>query len=321
MTVSNLRRAGRALSDNGLWLTALLAVAAFGGLVLVGDGRAVAAAVGRVEPWRFAVVLGLATAGYAVRFLKWEYYLRELDVDVPTGTSLLVFASGLMMVVTPGKAGEVWKAWFLRDLRGVPVRTTAPVVGAERVTDLLALAAFAGLGLVRYDRSSLALVAVTAAFVVGLGVLQWRSLCLAVLARLGEVPVVGRYAEDLEAFYERSYALLRPRPLAVALAVSLLAWGLEGVALWVVLDGFAGEGTLLLALFVFGLASVVGAASLLPGGLVAAEASMLGLLVALGYSQAAAAGATLAIRAGTLWYGVVLGAATFAAYRLARRPE
>lgn len=310
-----LGRTAGFLRSNGIWLTALLTVAVFFGSFLVTDAGAVLRALSRVDAGLIALVFALVTVAYGVRFLKWAYYLRELDVSVPLGTSLLVFFSGLMMVVTPGKLGEVWKGWFLRDLRGVPVARTATVVGAERATDLLALVAFALLGVLVFDRSSTLMLGVAAAFVVGLVVLQWRSLCLGILRRCRGLPVVGRYAADLEEFYDDAHALFRARPLAVAMLVSLAAWGLEGYAFWLTLQGFGVDAGVVFALFVFAFGSVVGALSLLPGGLAAAEASMVGVLVAAGHPADLAVAATLVIRIATLWYGAVLGTAVFGSYR------
>lgn len=314
-SLSGVRRAVR---RHGLWLTALLTVGVFFGLFLFGDATEVGRAIFAIELWRIGAVLVLATMSYGIRFVKWEYYLRELAIVIPLETSLLAFFSGLMMVVTPGKAGEVWKAWFLRDLRDVPMSRTASVVGAERITDLLALSAFALLGLVVYDQSSTVLVGVLTVFLVGIGVLQWRTVCLRILGWLETLPVIGPHASELEEFYEGAYTLFQPRPLGVALLISLVAWGIEGVALWLVLDGFGAQASLSVALFVFGLGSVVGAASLLPGGLAAAEASMVGMLVILGYSRTVAVSSTLVIRVGTLWYGAALGTCIFVTYRFIR---
>jgi uncharacterized membrane protein YbhN (UPF0104 family) len=86
----------------------------------------------------------------------------------------------------------------------------------------------------------------------------------------------------------------------------------------VALDGFVTNKSILLALFVFGLGSVVGAASLLPDGLAAAEASMVGMFVVLGYSQTIAVNSTLMIRVGTLWRGTILGTTVFVTYRYVR---
>jgi uncharacterized protein (TIRG00374 family) len=282
---------------------------------LFGDAGAVVDAVQRLEWWRIGVVFALVTTSYGVRFLKWDFYLRELDIDVPVKTSLLVFVSGLMMVVTPGKAGEVWKAWFLRDLQDVPINQTASIVGAERVTDLLALAAFAFLGVLVFEQSSATLVAVTVLFVGGIVLLQWRTACLRILNTARIVPILGSYIGTVRDFYENTYTLFRPWPLSVSMGISLVAWGLEGLAFWIILDGFVFDPSMTLALFVFGLGSVVGAASLLPGGLAATEASMVGMLVIFGYSRTVAVSSTLVIRVATLWYGALLGTTVFLLYR------
>ncbi|QRV13441.1 flippase-like domain-containing protein [Haloterrigena salifodinae] len=311
-------RCRRAVREHGVWLTALLSVVVFLGLAAYADVGDVTNALATLR-WRtFATVIGLTTVGYGFRFAKWHYYLRRLEVDVPLEASAITFFSGLMMVVTPGKAGEVWKAWFLRDKRGVPASETTSVVGAERITDLVALSAMAALGLLVYSRSSLPIVIVLGAIGVGIGLLQWRRACLAILGRLESLPVVGEHATELERFYESAYRLFQIRPLVVATLVSLAAWGLEGVALWLVLDGFGVEATVVIGLFVFGLGSVVGAVSMLPGGLAAAEASMVGVLVTFGYPEAVAAAATVVIRVGTLWYAAALGTTVFLAYKATR---
>ena len=314
-------RIRRLVSDHGVWVTAVLTVLVFGALFVFADAGAVVDAFARFDPWAFAAVLGLTTVGYVFRFGKWEFYLRELGVDVSLKTSLTVFFSGLMMVVTPGKAGEVWKAWLLRDEEGVPASRTTSVVGAERITDLLSLSLLAAVGVVAYGRSPTVLVAFAVVFVLGIALLQWRAGCLRLLSWAESLPVVGEYAKALETFYESTYALFRFRPLSVATVLGVIAWGLEGVALWVTLRGFGVETTLLVGVFVFALGTLIGAVSMLPGGLGAAEASMTGLLLTFAVAEPIAVGATMVIRVGTLWYAAVLGFFVFSAHKLLADPN
>ena len=313
-----LGRARRAVSEHGIWATAILTVVVFAALFVSADAGAVLEAFERFDLRAFAAVVALTTVGYGFRFGKWEFYLRELDVDVPLKTSLTVFFSGLMMVVTPGKAGEVWKAWLLRDLEGVSASKTTSVVGAERVTDLLSLSLLAAVGVLAYGRSPTILLAVAAVFAAGIGLLQWRAGCLRLLSWTESVPIIGEYAEALETFYESTYRLFGLRPLSVATVLGILAWGLEGVALWITLQGFGVEAALMVGIFVFALGSVVGAVSMLPGGLGAAEASMAGLLLTFGIAEPIAVGATMVIRVGTLWYAAVLGLVVFSAHKVLR---
>ena len=309
-------RIRRLVSEHGVWVTAVLTVVVFAALFVLADAGQVIAAFSRFELWAFGAVIALTTVGYGFRFAKWEFYLRELDVHVPLKTSLTVFFSGLMMVVTPGKAGEVWKAWLLRDEAGVPASRTTSVVGAERITDLLSLSILAALGVVAYGRSPAVLVGVAVVFAAGIGLLQWRAGCLRLLAWAESLPVVGEYAQALETLYESTYRLFRLRPLSVATLLGIVAWGLEGVALWLTLRGFGVETSLLVGVFVFALGSVVGAVSMLPGGLGAAEASMAGVLLTFGIAEPIAVGATMVIRVGTLWYAAVLGFVVFSAHKL-----
>src|SRR5262245_21044963 len=84
--------------------------------------------------WAFAAALALALANYSIRFVRWQVYLHDQDVRVPTGSSALVFASGLSLSITPAKLGELVKSYLLRELHGIPAPRTAPIVIAERVT-------------------------------------------------------------------------------------------------------------------------------------------------------------------------------------------
>ena len=318
MTTSGKAVVDRGLTvvrDHGVWLTALLSIVVFFALAAYADIDSVTSALAAVSWSTFGVVIGLTTVGYGFRFAKWHYYLRRLDVDIPLAASAIAFFSGLMMVVTPGKAGEVWKAWFLSDTRGVPASKTTSVVGAERITDLIALSALAALGVLVYSPSSLPVIGLLGTIAVGIGLLQWRRGCLALLGRLESAPIVGEYATELEEFYESAYRLFQFRPLVVSTLFSLAAWGLEGVAFWLVLDGLGVDASVVIGLFVFGFGSVVGAVSMLPGGLAATEASMVGVLLSIGYPETVAAAATIVIRVGTLWYAAALGTATFLTYR------
>src|SRR5262249_10244394 len=95
----------------------------------------------------FAIACGLAFSNYLLRFLKWEYYLSVLEIrGIPKRESLLTFLSGFVLTVTPGKVGEVFKALILFKTRGVPVVRTAPIVVAERVTDLIGIITLIAIG-------------------------------------------------------------------------------------------------------------------------------------------------------------------------------
>ena len=88
----------------------LLGVALYGAFVLYAGLSSMQESLTRFDWNAFLLALALATTNYGFRFLKWEYYLARLGIRaVPKLDSLLVFLSGFVLTVTPGKVGEVFR--------------------------------------------------------------------------------------------------------------------------------------------------------------------------------------------------------------------
>jgi len=60
---------------------------------------------------------------------------------------------------------------------------------------------------------------------------------LSILNRLERLPLVARFATQAEEFYNSSYALLSPWALGSMTLLSVVSWGFEVVAFYVVLLG------------------------------------------------------------------------------------
>jgi glycosyltransferase 2 family protein len=281
------------------------------------------------------LALLLSSVNYLLRFLKWELCLGWLRVrgdgpeDAPTltrGRSLLIYLAGLSMSVTPGKVGEVLRSYLLHLTDGVPFTRTAPIVVADRLTDLVALVMLSLIGVSQFPEY-LAVVLVTLALVVaGVIVLGTPRLCRALIRLLARLPGLARIGARAEALVDSSAALLRLRPLLALSLISVVGWGLECVGYWLIVRGLVGaEASLALCTFLWSTTTLIGALSFLPGGLGATEGSLAVLVARLagGVSQAAALATTLLIRACTLWYGELVGGLALAVLvrRSARAPQ
>jgi len=309
----------------GIVLLAALAIAATALVVAWGDAAAVLGALARFPPGLIVPVVLLTIWNYTLRWLRWNYYLRVLGVHgVSRVSSALVFVSGFAMGLTPGKSGEVTKSYWLREIAGperAPLARTAPIVFAERLVDGIAMLVLATSGLISFRFGALALLGVAALAALAVGLIQARGLVCGVLHFLEQRPRASRVAEVLETLYESARELLTWPRLALAVSVGIASWGGECLALYVILRGFgAAPGLELLNQATFALAagSLVGSASLLPGGIGAAEGTVAAVLdLVAGQPRGVAAAATLLIRVCTLWFGVALGAVSLLA--LARR--
>lgn len=270
-------------------------------------------------PWLWLpVVILLTLVNYGGRLIKWQWYLRLLGVSISAGDSTRIFGIGMLMVMTPGKAGEFLKSYMVRNVTGTPMSVTAPAVLGERLTDGLAMLVLASIGLFAFPYPTArwaAVVAFTGALAV-ITIIQIRPLALWLLGIGSRLPVIKRFAANLLAFYESSYLIFHPRNLLIALGIGIVSWAAEGMAYYLVLVGFGaqpGLETSFIALFIFCISTVIGALIAMPGGLGGVEGSLVFLssnLLLL--ERAPATAAALLVRFCTLWMGVAFGVISFA---------
>jgi glycosyltransferase 2 family protein len=300
-------------------------VAVYVGFSIWANAREVGLALERFSGAFALAACALAACNYAIRWLRWEYYLRCLGVRIARRDSVLVFLAGFALTVTPGKLGEAVKALLLRQSHGIPAARTAPIVVAERITDLIALLLLTLVGVFSFhvDRRFLA----GGAILVGLGlaVVSSETLAARVLDLLSRFTPVARFVPKLREFLGSAAILLRPRTLVVTTLLSMGSWFLECLAFWVVVRGFPGARIGLQAgVFIYASMTVAGAVSFLPGGLGVTEAGMFTLLTTFGtgLGRGTAAAATFVTRLCTLWFAVALGLLAMIAYsrRIAKPP-
>lgn len=298
-----------------------LGLLALVGLLLVADAREVAGHLRTFDPWLLLPVLALSLVNYLLRFVRWQAYLRALGVSLPRGRSLGVFLVGFLLSVTPGKAGELGKAWLVRELGGGPALRVIPAVLAERVTDLLGVILLLGLGALVFPGGLAFLAAAVAAVAAAVLLISWRSAAELLVRQLERVRFLRRRVPALREMLDLLRGLLSPGLLAGALLLSVVAWGAEGIGFFLVIREYAPDAGVLAAVFNYTASTFLGGVSMVPGGLLAAEGSLTALLAAAGLGTAAAASATLIIRAATLWFAVLLGllALPFVLRRLALR--
>jgi uncharacterized protein (TIRG00374 family) len=258
----------------------------------------------------FAFACALAFGNYVLRFLKWEFYLGRLAIrGVPKLDSFLTFLSGFVLTVTPGKVGEVFKSLVLFETYAVPMTTTAPIVVAERATDVIGIVVLIVFGSLGFS-GGLVWAGVGAGLVVALlVVVANRKLSLSLIERVGRLPGrIGRMAPKLEAAYESLATMLAPRNLLVPSLLSAAAWTLECLALWVILRGFGQATSIPLATFFYATSTLVGAIVPVPGGLGVTESALMGQMTNLGHvDKGIATAAMILVRFATLWFAVIVG--------------
>ena len=142
---------------------------------------------------------------------------------------------------------------------------TAPIVVAERLTDLVALVLLTAAGALAFEHG-VAVTVSAAIMVTGLLLVcafpPFGRFALRVAARL---PLINRVSAKLSEAYESLLEMTRPIPLLVATALSFVAWGLECASLYVIVRGFPGVSlTWDAATFAYAASTIAGAVAMMP---------------------------------------------------------
>ena len=253
------------------------------------------------------IALLLSLVNYGLRFIRWQIYLNKLGHSIPWLPSLRIYLSGFALTTTPGKAGEAFRGVLLKQ-RNVPFPATFAALISERLSDLVAIVLLTLVGLSEYPQArgmvfvgvlgiAMVLVCISSRTILNY-VQQWAS------PRSGKLCKLLIQLAHLLSEARRCHT---PGLLILATLISVVSWGAEAVAFYLVLEWLGADISFSFAIFVYAISMLAGALSFLPGGLGGAEAIMISLLVLKGMAMPAAIAATVFIRLATFWVAVLIG--------------
>ena len=294
------------LSRRFLWFL-LIGVACYAGLVFFAQGEKFIASFVKFPFSYLPVLLILTFINYLLRYVRWHIYLEALGIRLGYWRSFQIFMAGLTMTITPGKTGEALKAHLLQREVDNPWSMGLPVVFAERLTDLIGVVLLVAIGfkVLPFGRD-VALLGVALCLLLILVFVQ-PTLFKGIVRVLGKLPRMAEPSKRLLEMHGNVKRLMTPRLTLIAVLISCIAWFAECLVLFFALSACQGDASWLQSTFIYAFSTLIGALSILPGGLVATEGSMTGLLLFSGLERSQAVLVTFIVRFSTLWLAVFLG--------------
>jgi uncharacterized membrane protein YbhN (UPF0104 family) len=278
-----------------------------GGMIWSGWAQ-VAGAFVRLGPLPLLLAAAVASLAYLVRFCRWHLILRWMGSDVPVRANLGIYMSGLALTASPGKVGELMRTVLLSPFGVSPRRSLAAFL-ADRLSDVIGVCFLGAMAGWMNGESSPYLATVLALLLAGSfvfrGLIQHAGLwahASEFLTRRGKR--WGALAADAAFEWARVWSL--PRVVLFS-ATASIAYGIQALVFAGLCRALGLDLPLLRAIEIFVSATLLGAASGLPGGLGAMEAALVVQLMSQGANSALAITAAIATRLVTLWWGVLLG--------------
>lgn len=271
-------------------------------------------AITRFSLLAFLPALGAAVASYALRTLRFHYFLRRSGIQISLLRTMRIQLVGFALAVTPGRVGELFKLRLINENAGTPLVQAAPLLLLDRLTEgggFLILAIASGLLIPSLEGDipapRLLLVGLAAMIVLVITRRYWSQLAefgngWLVRSRFGQ-----RLVPHLRNFWRGLDASFTARQIAGGLGLSVLARFADGIAVFFIARMLGVSMAVPAAVFVLAAGGLVGGASFLPAGIGIVEATMTGLMVLMGIGLPNAIAITLFARLSTLWLWVVIG--------------
>jgi len=234
--------------------------------------------------------------------------------------NLLIFLSSFVMSVTPGKVGEVFKAYLLKEQNGTPIAKSAPIILAERITDFISLIMLSLVGAIMFGYESKLILIIGGLFIVLILLISSKKISYGIIGFFELFAFFNKISHKIHTAYDSIYKMVRIKELTICIFLSILAWFCECLGTYIVINSFGGVNPvhvdIYVSTFIYGFATIAGSVTMLPGGLGATDASITFLLISLkSITESVAVAATLLVRVATLWFAVIIGIAAVLYYQ------
>ena len=275
------------------------------------------------------LAFGVFYCSFPIRALRWRALLENVGyspgagVPVPSTVSLIriMYLAWFANCVTIARLGDAYRGYLLKKAASVSFWVTLGTILAERLLDVVVLAAMLGATVLLAFRGTLP-AETTGALFAGL-ILSTIGVCAVLVMRrlrgVVERVLPLRLHAHVERFEHGAAGSFKRVPLLVA--YSIAGWIVEGSALYLTAAAVGAPVSVAAALMVALVASLLTTVPFAPSGLGFTEAGTVLLLAWLGLDTDVAGAVVLLFRTINYWSIVALGSVLYVFAREGRPPR
>ena len=255
------------------------------------------------------IILALVFLGILIRGTRQQLLYKQIEVYISFKTGILLYISGLSMLVTPGGAGELIKSYYLKKNFGYSLAKTFPVVIMERLLDLAGIAGvllIVGLLLDNYNLILLMLLllsTVSLIFVSG----KKEKLFNLLLSILKKIPILKKQAASFSESYQVFSELTSSKIMTKTLGLSFFVWMTDAIMVYFIFIGFNLNFDIIFSTFSMYGSLLLGVLTMLPAGVGVTEVSFVEILKSEGVDTATSTSLVILFRLVTIWFLTGLG--------------
>lgn len=290
-------------------LIVLLAVLFYAIIAFYSDFEQLNNSFQNIQLFYIPLILSVVVLSIFLKSERQRYLLRKISINISIRESFVIFNAGQSLLVTPGGVGSLIKSHFFDQKFDNSIPKIVAVVLVERFFDLVGIISLIFIFLVftNFNELFLPTLAIASFMVIIFLIIRNTKLFLKTLSLLTKFPRLGKFGNGLTESYNSILILTSKKILKIVWPFSMLCWMTDAIAVYFCFVAFDLKFDILETSVISLTSLILGAVSLLPGGLGVTEISMIGFLTNHKISVSSASALVLFIRLCTLWFSSFLG--------------
>ena len=294
--------------DNRLILILIAVVGIYAVFLFISDYNIISEKISNFKVNYLPLILFLVSASLVPLIIKWHFLLKNCEIDIPLTKSIAVFLSGLAFEITPGQIGVLMKSQILKTSFNISHTKTVPIVMVEKVYDLIGAILASIIGIIILGMDLYLIIIAILVLTIVFFIIYYRPASKLFLKRITKTKFFSKYVENISEFDKIVQKSTSVKIATICILLAVTYWFIISTAVYYTLIAF-DVNTLdyLKVLAIYATSALLGAVSLIPGGVGIAEGTIAGLLTLEGIDISIALVLGVVIRIFTFWFVVIIG--------------
>ena len=294
--------------DNRLILILILVVGVYAIFLFISDFNIISEKISDFKINYLPLILLLVSASLVPLIIRWNFLLKNCEIDIPLTKSILVYLSGLAFEITPGHIGVLMKSQILKISSNIPRTKTVPIVIVEKVYDLIGAILASAMGIIILGLDFYLIIIAILVLTIIFFIIYYRPASKLFLKRITKTKFFSKYVENISEFDKIVQKSTSVKVATICILLAVTYWFIISTAVYYTLIAF-DVNTLdyLKVLAIYATSALLGAVSFIPGGVGIAEGTIAGLLTLEGIDISVALVLSVVIRIFTFWFVVIIG--------------
>ena len=294
--------------DNIVLLIIIGTITLYGIFLFVPDFNLIQEKISNFKINYLPLILLLVSVSWIPVIIKWHFLLKNCQIEIPLAKSVAVFLSGMFFDITPGQIGALMKSQILKTRSNIPRTKTAPIVLVEKVYDLIGAIVASIIGIIilgiHHHLIIIGILVLSTIFFF----MYYRPASELFFKRIIKTKFFSKRVDNISEFNKIIQKSTNPKVATICILLAVTYWFIISIAVYYTLIAFdINILDYLEVLAIYTTSILLGAISLIPGGIGIAEGSIAGLLTLNGIDVSTALILSVMIRILTLWYSVAVG--------------